>query len=392
MKKLLKLIGKKYNEIIYNMFARKGKINNYIVFESEGDMSDNAYAFYDYLLKEGYGEKYRFIWLVDRPEKFKGTSHTEFYKKYSDKPNFKRTYIMATAAYFIYDHNNVYFWKKRNPKQKIVNLWHGSPIKAKGAPKTLNEWMDIVCTSSPLFIESMANFVGCDKEKVMDFGFPRTDYFYTDNKALVQSFLQKQGIKDYKKLFIWMPTFRKSKNAELSEEYFANETGLPLLDTKEKFEEFSKLCESLGIVCIIKIHHLQAESAFFKSKFNNILFLTDEIINDSGIQLYQLVSETDALITDYSSISTDYLLLDRPIIYIVDDYEMYKESRGFVFDDVLKLFPGYHIVNEEQLNEAINETASGTDSYSDTRLKVQKQMNTYSDGCVCKRIVDYLKL
>lgn len=40
----------------------------------------------------------------------------------------------------------------------------------------------------------------------------------------------------------------------------------------------------------------------------------------------------DFLITDYSSIYIDYLLLDRPIGFIPYDYDEYNNDRGFLFE------------------------------------------------------------
>src|SRR5690606_16822516 len=45
-----------------------------------------------------------------------------------------------------------------------------------------------------------------------------------------------------------------------------------------------------------------------------------------------LLRRTDVLITDYSSIYIDYLLLDRPIIHFVYDLEAYQRERGFLYD------------------------------------------------------------
>ena len=39
-----------------------------IVMESEGDLSDNAFAIYDYMRHTGYLKKYHVAWLVDHVE------------------------------------------------------------------------------------------------------------------------------------------------------------------------------------------------------------------------------------------------------------------------------------------------------------------------------------
>ena len=55
------------------------------------------------------------------------------------------------------------------------------------------------------------------------------------------------------------------------------------------------------------------------------------------IKLYELIGISDGLLSDYSSVAVDYLLLDRPLGYVLADYNIYKEKRGFVFEDPLEL-------------------------------------------------------
>ena len=60
----------------------------------------------------------------------------------------------------------------------------------------------------------------------------------------------------------------------------------------------------------------------------NIFFAGSDQIPTINDFLHQI----DFLITDYSSIALDYLLLDRPIAYIPYDYTSYEKERGFSFD------------------------------------------------------------
>ena len=45
------------------------------------------------------------------------------------------------------------------------------------------------------------------------------------------------------------------------------------------------------------------------------------------IKLYELIGISDGLLSDYSSVAVDYLLLDRPLGYVLADYNIYKEKR-----------------------------------------------------------------
>ncbi len=49
-----------------------------------------------------------------------------------------------------------------------------------------------------------------------------------------------------------------------------------------------------------------------------------------GLQLYEFIHCADALVSDYSSVAIDYLLLDRPLGFTLDDYKEYTQSRGWV--------------------------------------------------------------
>ena len=47
----------------------------------------------------------------------------------------------------------------------------------------------------------------------------------------------------------------------------------------------------------------------------------------------------DVLVTDYSSVASDYLLLNRPIVLFAPDIDKYRGSRGFLFDPI-EMQPG----------------------------------------------------
>ena len=41
---------------------------------------------------------------------------------------------------------------------------------------------------------------------------------------------------------------------------------------------------------------------------------------------------TDVLVTDYSSVAFDYVLLDRPAVFYMPDLEQYQAERGFFYE------------------------------------------------------------
>jgi CDP-glycerol glycerophosphotransferase (TagB/SpsB family) len=58
----------------------------------------------------------------------------------------------------------------------------------------------------------------------------------------------------------------------------------------------------------------------------------------AGVPLYGLLGASSGLVTDYSSVWVDYLLLDRPIAFLVNDRDSYH--RPLFPADVLDWVPG----------------------------------------------------
>ena len=106
-----------------------------IVFESEGDFCDNAYALYKEFQDFGLEEKYTFVWAVDGDY----DNGIKTIKKSLKSP--KTLYTLARAKHFIYDHNNMYAPLKKRPEQLITYLGHGAGFKSgKGAvPSVVTE-------------------------------------------------------------------------------------------------------------------------------------------------------------------------------------------------------------------------------------------------------------
>ena len=382
---------KLYNTVFFRRYE-KLPIDDYsIVLESEGDCSDNTYALFDYMKKNGYVGKYRITWLVDCPENFKNEENVQYVqKKIRDcfvKETIKR---LRTCKWYIYDHCDVLKDKKREG-QKIIFLTHGAGFKA--ASLGIDScYADTIYTLSPFFYRRVSDWCGCKVEAMKDLGFPRLDFFFKELSETQIQFRKKYELESYKTVFLWMPTFRTSKNKFFSEDYFSSETGLPILYKKKELDELNEMMRMNGSVCFFKVHHLQADLDAFKEKYSNIIILTDEDLRQSNLQLYQFIGVTSCLITDYSSISTDYMLLDRPMIYTMDDYEEYKNSRGFSVEDPAQYFAGYHVYDKNQLTQAIQEVASGIDVYKEERKKVLPLFHSHIDGNSSARIVNDIGL
>ena len=127
------------NNICFYIFTVLPIINEQIVFESEGDFCDNAYALYDYMKKNNYFQKCKAIWLVDNLQRFQNLEDTIFFSKNRRVLNIKLMYYLARSKCILFDHNNPVLNLKKRKGQEIIYLSHGFGYKAKKAQEEMEK-------------------------------------------------------------------------------------------------------------------------------------------------------------------------------------------------------------------------------------------------------------
>ena len=242
--------------------------------------------------------------------------------------------------------------------------------------------------TGPLAAICVSNWQNRSSEFAVNTGYPRNDYLLRPDMRVDAVVTDWLDCSKYKKTILWMPTFRQSDNAGISEDYISNETGLPLFNSRADLSKLSAYLVRNNVLLLFKLHHLQSELSVFNEKFKNIVVVRDEQLRDKGVQLYQFVRYADVLISDYSSISVDFMLLDRPIIYTLDDYDEYSRSRGLFPPNAIDYMPGYHVYSVDQLENAIDEIITGEDVYRSDREAIISEYHTYLDANSSKRVLD----
>lgn len=276
--------------------------------------------------------------------------------------------------------------------QKVICLWHGIPLKSIGkmadarcSSEDIDDFTEVLATSD-LLVPVMARAFGCTEDKVMVAGQPRNDY-------LAQPVSYKRaigdGIGEVDKAILWMPTFRRSSDGRFGEGFSGISAYPPLLADSRDLEQLNDLLADRHIVLIVKAHSYDSLEL---DSMSHIRFVTDRDLAEAGIKLYQLIASFDALITDYSSVAFDFMLLDRPIAYTIDDFDEYERCRGFSFDDPLSLMPGRKMIDKQDLFDFCISVADGVDDHKDERNRVLEMMYEYRTGSSCERIAEHVGL
>jgi CDP-glycerol glycerophosphotransferase (TagB/SpsB family) len=361
------------------------------------DFSDNAKALFEYMLDRGYHKKYKLLWMVKEPDgysEYSDINNVEFISydwEYEDNKELSDRYFDAIyfAKYFFFTDSHFWLRNCRNGQVRI-NLWHGCGFKdrkTKNGPCGKN--YDFMTVNSDTYADIHAVEFGCSREQMLVTGLAKQDWLFQGLSSPINEFLE---IPKTDKYIFWLPTFRMAVDGleRLNEYILESETGLPVVTTEAAMNKLDIILETLNISLIIKLHPVQDNSLISHKKYNKIFVLDNKTLTSMDYHINSLLSQADAIISDYSSVAVDFLLTDKPIGFLLDDVEEYEMSRGFVFHPIKNYLPGEKIYNFEQLTEFIREISLGLDSSKTLRHSLMKIFHAYRDGNNCERILQQI--
>lgn len=356
-----------------------------IVIESHSDFDCNGGAFYEYLIANGFNRKYKIVWLLHNPKFAPGVLPDNVVCVPFNKPNLKKDYYMCRAKILT---NDDAFPEKLGKNQTMYYLTHGG-CTFKNVKGLLNipEHINYILTSSEAYYELECNnfSVPYPNNRMLCVGYPSNDYLFRDNR----SELSKITNADFDKVILWMPTFRKLNSGRVDGTN-SEPLGIPLLESLEEYERLNAFLSKNNTLLLIKIHPYQDMSGFSLPSLSNIEVLTPERVKKINVDNYKLMSVSDALISDYSSAAYSFILLNRPIGFVLSDLEDYKI--GFSVEDYNSVLPGEHINDFSQFISFIDGVICGKDEFRYEREKLCDWLYNYRDGDSCKRLVDFMKI
>jgi CDP-glycerol glycerophosphotransferase (TagB/SpsB family) len=390
-----KLLGRRLTD--YEMRHPRPVLKNKLVFDSYGDYGDNARALCEYMLQQEYYSGFEFVWLIDNPKRYRGTLSPRIRAVrrkalWDNRISLKAIREVHSAQYVFYT-VNVNWAKVAQKDQVFVNLWHGCSFKDNKGNRRI--FFDYYLVTSPFFRDLKAkywNIPEYDLYKILPLGYPRYDVMKAGSEKARNLVTELKAKRGCSQAVIWMPTFRRSDSKRLNEHSLDNSVfNLPIVLSNEDLIHADKACAQANVLLILKKHRLHRMGTVDTESLTNIIYIDDEWLEDRNVQLYDFLHETDAMITDYSSVGIDYLLLDRPIGFTLDDFESYRESRGFTVDNPLEYMPGKRIYNLSDFEDFIAETGQALDPYREERRAVTDKIHVKCD-CYCQSLLEHLNL
>ena len=393
---MVSLFLQKIVKILYiNYIKTFSSINKrLLIFKSTPDFADNARALVEYMICNGYDADYDIHFVVEDIKK-SNELYGHFPLKFlSCSPSywnnsFRNLRLMYTANYILCTHGMVLNKSNGRRGQHFIRLWHGCGYKDKTIYDGDGERIfDLALVPGKLFIKTKSSFWNVNPQRILAKGYPRYDWLKTKDRGTAQMVNQIKN-ESQNKIIIWMPTFRNDKNGKYNET--CNITNFPLVYNNNHWNALDDYCRVNNVILVVKLHPFQRDYDIPFTGFSNIKEICDNDFENYGVTLYQFLAYTDGLISDYSSVAIDYLLVNRPIAFTLDDFDLYKNSRGFIFDNPREYMPGHHLYSFDDLKGFIRDVSNGIDTFQDSR-KEMMSIAIYQSDCYCKDILDAIGL
>jgi CDP-glycerol glycerophosphotransferase len=232
---------------------------------------------------------------------------------------------------------------------------------------------DYVLTTSPAMTErAFSPGFGVPPERCLQFGYPRVDHFFPggdlDTTPLTVSRETLDQVRSASFAIGYFPTWRDDGSD------FLSRAGVRL-------PELARTVAELGGTLVYKPH--------FNTR-SEVVSQDGLIVLDRNDDVNVYLPHCRALVTDYSSIASDFLLLDRPILYFTPDFEEYRRQRQSLFP-LEAVMPGAVVPTVAELVELIRRTIAGEDAYAPARAAARTLLWATYRGGASRAILAFIR-
>ena len=352
---------------------------NIIVFESTPNLSDNTKAVFDEFISRDFNKKYKLVWIVS-----KANSDLPVIENVSYCDKKRRGYKLKLLYYRIFAKAliscNDYLITLREGQVSFY-LTHGTPIKSVKSYYTIPQNIDYILIDGEATKKICSYEFNADIKKFFALGFPRNDVLVNTAKDISTLFSDKG-----EKIAVWYPTFRQHKNGHGN----TTNNALPILHDEKQAIILNEIAKANNVILVLKPHFAQDVSKIKACNLSNIKFINDEFFIKNNITSYEFIASCDALISDYSSVYYDYLLCNKPIGLVWEDFDEYKKTVNFAVDMDYYMKAGHKIYTIEDFEEFLKNIASSNDKLESERAEISTWANYSNDGKSSQRVVDFI--
>ena len=337
MKKAAGLIGKYLVMYLSCLFPRSRKIYIFGAWLGEQFADNPRYLF----LEAQEHDDIRPVWIT-KDEKVCAKVRKLGYEAYMFN-SLKGIWMQLRAKYVVVcngisDVNHTFMGRA-----VFLNLWHGVPLKKVGYDDDkVKNWdskgqklrraiqeiplgREYVVATSDFYAKIYESAFRRKPDHILTLGQPRNDVFYDKNGMFTPSHQLEKAAKG-KKVVLYAPTHRQEGKIVFP------------LRKQFDFEKLNDILVKQNRLFILKLHPaVRVLQNVNEKEFSNICFL------DKRLDIYPLLPFVDVLITDYSSIYYDFLLLNKGILLYPFDKERFIENSNDLAFDYDEYTPGKRV-------------------------------------------------
>lgn len=304
----------------------------------------------------------------------------------TDEPNIKRIF---SAGVWITSGGLPFRFPFINRNRVVVNIGHGMPLKGLGLDNKDNTLIqnigirliysqyDLISATSKLFQSFLKRSYASSNEQVQIIGNCWSDSVLNYKNPMEVLMPIYKSLPSFKKIILYAPTWREHSDTWI----------FPFKDFEiSQLEDF---LERNSLIIFLRIHHLDMHNISKYSNCKRVILMNQDVVED----IMDILSIFDILITDYSSIIVDYLLLNRPAILLPYDKEKYTASRSLnlsvesfnFYDEIINMKDFLNVIEKVASDNKITEKQNKT---LDLFFKYKDKQNCERHYQAIKRLIE----
>jgi hypothetical protein len=157
---------------------------------------------------------------------------------------------------------------------------------------------------------------------------------------------------------------------------------------QELASQVAQVADRLGVTVAIKPHPLDADGYAVLG----MPVVSGEDLRREEVTLYQLMGRSHGLLTDYSSVWTDYLAMDKPIGFYCPDLDDYQANRGLNVESYEELLPGPLLESVSDFEDFLRDCISESKQSRDRRAYSRELVGAETRLGASDRLLDALAI
>jgi CDP-glycerol glycerophosphotransferase (TagB/SpsB family) len=295
------------------------------------------------------------------------------------KGSLKALQLSLTAEFTVFTHG--LYTAVTPPKNRlVVNVWHGD------GPKKLYQTnlvrSTVLVSGSTLWSHYKAEVFSTDADSLAVVGNPRSDQFW---EAIPASAIERLGLAEGRPRVLWLPTYREAMGPRARRWSDGDQ-----LSESEKVDQLTHAmadaADELQIDLVVKPHPLDVDNY----QGTGLRVIRNEDLDAAEVSLYQLIGHTDGLISDISSVWVDYLMLNRPIGFLMPDLDELIQRRGLNVDNLEELLPGPRLDSVDSAVEFLRGIGSRHEGLLPSAYPCVSEIGVPSGPGITDRLIDWL--